>query len=214
MHDRICPECSLTLRPRNTGEFEIDVCPGCEGIWFDAGEFDALVARRYAGKDLENDIDQHKFVRLDAPTCPNNHPQMLGINFQNIEIDHCRTCRGFWLGAAARAALSQRPTVEYTPGPQTSNTVECAACGDVVYRKEAVLSEDKFWCNACVLRGNYPGARMGNAHRMMSHQRIAADHRQESIYEKTQHLRRIHSPFESALGFIFEIFYAMNKNRW
>jgi len=37
-HPIRCPACSRAMTIRRLGESEVDVCPGCEGAWLDAGE--------------------------------------------------------------------------------------------------------------------------------------------------------------------------------
>ncbi len=43
LHQMHCPKCGYDLHPINKFDVEIDVCPGCEGIWFDKGEFERVV---------------------------------------------------------------------------------------------------------------------------------------------------------------------------
>lgn len=40
----ICPVCGENLRPIQRSGVEIDICPGCKGIWLDRGELDKLIA--------------------------------------------------------------------------------------------------------------------------------------------------------------------------
>jgi uncharacterized protein len=40
----ICPVCGERLRPIERAGIEIDICPGCKGIWLDSGELDKLLA--------------------------------------------------------------------------------------------------------------------------------------------------------------------------
>lgn len=105
MNPRICPDCGITLNTTNSAGIEVDLCPNCQGIWFDAGEFDALLGKRLAGQDVEGTVDRAVFVRMNGVICPSNHGQMLGLPFGPTELEFCRTCRGFWVGAPARAIL-------------------------------------------------------------------------------------------------------------
>lgn len=39
-----CPVCDERLRPIQRSGIEIDICPGCKGIWLDRGELEKLIA--------------------------------------------------------------------------------------------------------------------------------------------------------------------------
>ncbi|HEX2951348.1 MAG TPA: zf-TFIIB domain-containing protein [Armatimonadota bacterium] len=41
----ICPVCGNTLRAIERSGIEIDICPGCKGIWLDRGELDKIIQR-------------------------------------------------------------------------------------------------------------------------------------------------------------------------
>ncbi|GAB6097524.1 hypothetical protein JCM14469_37780 [Desulfatiferula olefinivorans] len=42
MHHMCCPKCGLKLVAVDYRGIEIDKCTGCEGIWLDAGELEAV----------------------------------------------------------------------------------------------------------------------------------------------------------------------------
>lgn len=41
--DLACPRCGRQMDRRPVGDFNLDVCVDCEGVWFDKGELDAAV---------------------------------------------------------------------------------------------------------------------------------------------------------------------------
>ena len=41
-HYMKCPKCGADLAEREHHHVKIDVCPECNGVWFDAGELDML----------------------------------------------------------------------------------------------------------------------------------------------------------------------------
>ena len=43
-HYMKCPKCGRNLSTEEFHHVQIDRCPGCHGIWLDAGEIDAVVA--------------------------------------------------------------------------------------------------------------------------------------------------------------------------
>lgn len=52
-----CPACRTRLQPYEKRGVEIDVCPGCRGVWLDRGELEKLMeaearyAPPYSGRD-------------------------------------------------------------------------------------------------------------------------------------------------------------------
>lgn len=44
-----CPVCGEALRTINRHEVEVDICPGCKGVWLDRGELEKILA--YAATD-------------------------------------------------------------------------------------------------------------------------------------------------------------------
>jgi Zn-finger nucleic acid-binding protein len=41
-----CPRCKLSLSRERYEEVEVDVCPGCWGMWLDSGELEAILESR------------------------------------------------------------------------------------------------------------------------------------------------------------------------
>lgn len=50
-----CPADGQTMRALRHEGVEIDVCPQCEGVWLDAGEFEAITRRRKAHSERNDD---------------------------------------------------------------------------------------------------------------------------------------------------------------
>ena len=44
LHWLHCPKCGQKLDQEYYGKVEIDVCPGCRGLWLDAHELDAILS--------------------------------------------------------------------------------------------------------------------------------------------------------------------------
>lgn len=214
MRERICPDCKISLRPVQSGAVEIDVCPACEGVWFDPGEFDALIGQRYAGRGVESGAAQSTFLQLDGKPCPESHPHMLGLDFDGIELAMCRPCRGIWVDAPARAAISKRPVVAHRAPATVDTTVTCENCEDVVERTDAVHCEDAFWCKACVLNGEYPGARNANARALLAGAQIRQKHRALMIQDRRARNRSMHSPIERLVWDLFRFIDDVRKDTW
>lgn len=206
---RVCPVCRIGLNASHSASIELDVCPNCHGIWFDAGEFDALLGRQLAGQDVEGTVDRASFVRMEGVPCPSNHGQMLGFPFGPTELEFCRTCRGFWVSASARAVLStlqpvQRPEAE--PVVRNQALVVCFKCDTEVERRLAVFEQDAFWCNACVLKGDYPGARGLRNNVQMTNARVKDEANRAAAMKTSASHQRIQHPIEALIWNIADIF--------
>ena len=44
LHYLHCPKCGAKLEEAVMKGITVDICPGCRGIWFDAGELDKITA--------------------------------------------------------------------------------------------------------------------------------------------------------------------------
>ncbi len=214
MSPRNCPDCRITLRTTTTAGIEIDLCPSCQGIWFDAGEFDALLGRRLAGQDIEGTVDRAVFVRMEGVGCPSNHGQMLGLPFGPTELEFCRTCRGLWVGAPARAVLESLPAaVPSQAAPQPTSArhgqgtwIVCYKCEAEVERKLAVFEQDAFWCNSCVLKGDYPGARELRNNVQMTNDRVRTETEQAAERQNKAGHNRVQHPVEAFVWNFIDLF--------
>lgn len=57
-----CPVCDENLRSVDKHNVQIDICPGCKGIWLDRGELEKII--EYAvtkGSDSTPEIEQRSF---------------------------------------------------------------------------------------------------------------------------------------------------------
>ena len=43
---RMCPKCHVSMNTETHPDVELDVCPSCEGTYFDKGELDILITAR------------------------------------------------------------------------------------------------------------------------------------------------------------------------
>lgn len=138
MQGRRCPHCRLALIHRETQGVEVDVCGECGGLWLDYGEFDALIAQRFHGHDLEDALEQSasfpewcRFCNLDQSGweacmncgrelgihCPVDNTAMYIVSFGTIELDRCGECKGIWVDGFERNDLGKQNIVP----PQTLN---------------------------------------------------------------------------------------------
>lgn len=104
-----CPRCSQTrLFNRKIGDFTVDECPSCSGVWVDAAAFDRIVsqqAKRQAeefrrgglhGQPVRSKIEPEQVVYLKCPTCGQHmHRRNFG-RASGVIIDEC-SHHGVWL---------------------------------------------------------------------------------------------------------------------
>jgi uncharacterized protein len=48
-HHMRCPKCGGHLRTEEFHRIHVDRCPDCHGVWFDAGEFEAVMGHEDRG---------------------------------------------------------------------------------------------------------------------------------------------------------------------
>lgn len=102
-----CPSCSHKLRRVRAKSQVLDICPHCQGIWFDADElFD--FARELAESDTVRPETPRLFQPRDvhapdtaeeARLCPHCNRVMQRYNYccdSNVFLDRCTQCHGIW----------------------------------------------------------------------------------------------------------------------
>ena len=99
-----CPNGHGALTPRQLETVTVEECPSCGGIWFDEDELRrAKDAAEPDANWLELDVWKHsddvQGVQTDVP-CPNCATKLAALSYPHtgIQIDHCPTCQGTWLG--------------------------------------------------------------------------------------------------------------------
>ena len=83
-----CLLCETEMLREVIDGVEIDLCPECEGIWLDEGEFQKLTSL-----DV-NELDTTDGRDLKCPKCTNT---MTCEVIDLVEIDRCPECNGIWL---------------------------------------------------------------------------------------------------------------------
>ena len=72
---------------------EIDYCPRCFGLWFDASEVEKVTRNHFLAQYVSSTIKVAKDSDIDCPCCG------AGLRLQNIngvDIDTCESCGGTW----------------------------------------------------------------------------------------------------------------------
>ena len=101
---RVCPKCKgeTRLKPREAvaseqdAEVDIDVCPGCGGVWLDWGELSkisemkAIIDGASSGAAWKKDLQRGR-----CPSCE-DRPVLGRISIGAFGIERCPTCLGLW----------------------------------------------------------------------------------------------------------------------
>lgn len=98
-----CPRCNRLLERRRVDETEVEVCPGCAGMFLERGELNRVAGPTEGDLEfstLHGESFEHedRFGRVVCPSC--RQGLMKKVEFvihTSIILDYCERCRGFWL---------------------------------------------------------------------------------------------------------------------
>jgi PAT family beta-lactamase induction signal transducer AmpG len=106
-----CPKCRSDMEQIDVEGIEIDRCVTCNGIWFDAGEADALRSGKAAGLidigdasvgKVHNAIDNYR-----CPRCGDPIIRMVDPVQRHIWFEKCESCEGTFFDAGEFLDLSR-----------------------------------------------------------------------------------------------------------
>ncbi len=89
-----CPVCKVPTYAVEHDQIELDLCPDCRGIWFDAGELELLLEEG----DAATLTAAGEFAEASRP-CPLCDEKMNKVNIgpsQRVLIDTCPRGCGVW----------------------------------------------------------------------------------------------------------------------
>jgi Zn-finger nucleic acid-binding protein len=95
-----CPACKKLLIVAERQGIELDCCPACRGLWFDAGELD-LLAEKLGLPQGEHDPARFALADVKEKTrrCPRCDSGMEKVFFdpgKTIVLDRCERGHGLW----------------------------------------------------------------------------------------------------------------------
>ncbi|PIE19753.1 MAG: hypothetical protein CSA65_01095 [Proteobacteria bacterium] len=95
-----CPKCATPMRAEIHLGVEIDRCPDCKGLFFDAGELETILEQHGgAGIDeapFSNVASDHDLVPAVCPRC--KQPMSGGLGpAKRLRIDRCEPCGATFL---------------------------------------------------------------------------------------------------------------------
>ncbi|MEZ6318899.1 MAG: zf-TFIIB domain-containing protein [Phycisphaerales bacterium] len=109
-----CPKDQTPMERLDLAGVAIDRCPGCGGIWLDAGELRAILdaggVARHQIESLEGRPHVEPQHRPQPLLCPRDHSRMSvhhDPHQKHIEFDLCSKCGGVFFDAGELADLSR-----------------------------------------------------------------------------------------------------------
>lgn len=86
-----CPSCNAFMKRETVEGVEIDVCPACEGMWFDSGELSSM----FTNVDIEKKLEPTgSGGDISCPRCNGKTSESV---YGGVSLDVCSACKGIWL---------------------------------------------------------------------------------------------------------------------
>jgi len=107
----ICPACSQEMVEKDCAGVKIDVCKGCNGLWFDWAELTMLDEKNEkVGEALEEILnspirDNTNRGPIQCPKCGINMRMHRYRSAKKVCVDECYSCGGFFLDSGELKAI-------------------------------------------------------------------------------------------------------------
>lgn len=106
-----CPKCQATMEQFKQDLFELDRCPSCQGLWFDARELDLLRVSKAADSIDTGSPAVGQFMNskdgYDCPRCGGNMLRLVDPGQPHIWYETCSSCRGSFMDAGEFSDLTE-----------------------------------------------------------------------------------------------------------
>lgn len=89
-----CPKCAKPMIPWAPGAVELDHCPGCRGLWFDANELTQHLAD-IRGEAVEARPEPGAETAFRCPKCPDE--KLREAYLLDVRVESCPGCDGIFL---------------------------------------------------------------------------------------------------------------------
>jgi len=99
-----CPACRAELVVVEREGVELDWCPFCHGLWFDAGELAALAAT--LGVEIPELVGDREKGPRPCPRCKTSMDTLHLAQPPGLVLDLCPGGHGLWFDAGELATLS------------------------------------------------------------------------------------------------------------
>lgn len=92
-----CPGCKAHMLVERSKGVEIDRCPACRGLWFDAEEL---------GRSIRKPLPKPEATGPSSRGCPRCGTALGLARMGRVEVDVCATCTGVYLDAGEFSRLT------------------------------------------------------------------------------------------------------------
>lgn len=89
-----CPKCAKPMTPWAPGRVELDHCPECRGLWFDADELTLHLAD-ISGERIDARPDPGPETSYRCPRCPDR--RLREAHLLDVRVESCPGCGGIFL---------------------------------------------------------------------------------------------------------------------
>ena len=93
----VCPRDGTPITSRLLGgptlDFNLHECPTCKGMWLDRGELQKLMH----DAEVEALLRNYAAPAKNPAPCPRDGEPMERRKIEDVEVDLCEACGGFWL---------------------------------------------------------------------------------------------------------------------
>ncbi|MFZ5471794.1 MAG: zf-TFIIB domain-containing protein [Myxococcota bacterium] len=142
---RACPICpSQPMRAVSAKDVELDICPRCEGLWFDASELELFPNRpsakaflsharlapgrcRKNGHRVAKGLLQCQGCGSALACCPSCGQPLAMVGTTQCVLDVCSACEGVWLDKGELEALEGVTGAAPPPSPKANDVWEVPA---------------------------------------------------------------------------------------
>lgn len=98
-----CPKCCCEMEQIKIDLVELDRCPSCQGLWFDARELDMLRKQKAARVVDTGNPELGEYMnqtdRYSCPRCSGSMLHLVDPGQPHIWYETCASCRGTFLDA-------------------------------------------------------------------------------------------------------------------
>lgn len=107
-----CPMDARLMEKIAIGDFSVDRCAGCGGMWFDARELEKVLASKHGVEmlDIGAVVKSNASGALGELLCPRDKSPLIqttDIKQSHIHTDSCTVCGGVFLNAGELQDLSE-----------------------------------------------------------------------------------------------------------
>jgi Zn-finger nucleic acid-binding protein len=111
-----CPKCRTGEMENVVFEgIEVDRCPSCGGMWFDAGEAETLKQFTNAAEiDIGDGLAGLEYDSIENIDCPRGHGRMATVvnpSLLHVYFERCVVCNGIWFDAGEFADYSKAQVI-------------------------------------------------------------------------------------------------------